>query len=100
MRRHVGTSLKDIFTDPGVQQAAQQWVITTANSLGKITGSMASIGLTVAELFYGSIDTYLSQNKGFIKEKVIEMFDLSAESSQIQADLAVVLADIFTVFSW
>lgn len=94
----IGKSLKDIFTDPKVQKAASNWVKSMAKSLGKITGSAASIGATVAELFVGSIDKYMDQNKQFLKDKIVEMFNLSAEGKEIYANFAVAIADIFTVF--
>lgn len=91
-------SLEEIFTDPEVLGAATAWVISTANSLGEITGSMASIGLTTAELFFGSIDKYLSQNKKFLTDKIVSLFDLSAKRGQIYSNFSVAIADIFTVF--
>ncbi len=96
--RGIGGSLKDIFTDPKVQKAAEEWVKSTSKSLGKITGSMVSIGLTVAELFVGSIDKYLSQNSDFLKDKIVDIFDLSAKGREIYANFMVAVADIFTVF--
>jgi phage-related protein len=91
-------SVKGIFTDPAVLTSANSWADSMALSLGKITGSFASVGLTAAEFFTGSISTYLSQNSGFIKEKLISLFDLSAERATIYSNFTTAMADIYTVF--
>lgn len=95
---NIGKSLKDIFLDPDVLSAADSWAVSVITSFGKITGSAASIGLTVIEFFAGSIDKYLEQNKDFIKEKLISLFNISADIRKIVSDFTVAFADIFTVF--
>jgi phage-related protein len=91
-------SLIDIFGDKNVLSAANNWMNTVTSSLGKITGSAASIGLTFIEFYVGSIDKYLDQNKDFIKDKIISIFDLSSDISTLVSDFIVAIADIFTVF--
>lgn len=63
----IKNSLKSIFTDPEVAGAAKKWVDSTVMALGQITGSIASIGTTIATLLVGSVATYLSSNTEFIK---------------------------------
>ncbi len=91
-------SLKGIFTSPEVAGAAGSWVNSVILSLGKITGSAASIGNTTAELIFGSMDLYLSQNSDFLKNKIVSIFDISSRAAEISSDFAVAIADIFTVF--
>ncbi len=91
-------SLAGIFTAPEVVAAADNWANAVALSLGKITGSAASIGITLATLITGSIAGYLDQNSGFIKDKIVSIFDASARAHEISGNLAVALAGIFTVF--
>lgn len=94
----IGQSLKEIFTDPSVITAADNYVKQLSYTLGQITGSIASIGLTIAELFIGGIEKYLTQNIDRIKQYIISMFDIGTETTKIIGDFSVVFADIFSVF--
>lgn len=91
-------SLEEIFTAPEVMTAADTWVNSAVLSFGKITGSAASIGTTVATLLTGSVAGYLEQNSEFIKDRIVGIFDASSRANEIYGNLAVALADIFTVF--
>lgn len=91
-------SLAGIFTAPEVVTAADGWVNSIAGSLGKITGSVASIGTTAATLLVGSVSSYLEQNSEFIKGKIVSILDASSKAQEISGNLAVALAGIFTVF--
>lgn len=94
----IGNTLKGIFTDPGVVSAANSFANQLTYSLGQITGSIASIGLTIAQLLVGGIEKYLTQNKDRIKQYIISMFDIGAEIAAIIGDFSVAFADIFSVF--
>lgn len=94
----VKESLKGVFTAPEVLSAADTFVNSAALSLGKISGSAASIGVTTATLLTGSIAGYLEQNSEFIKGKIVSILDASSKASEISGNLAVAIADIFTVF--
>ena len=94
----IKSSLKGIFTDTDVLTAADTWVNSAVLSFGKITGSAASIGTTVATLLTGSVAGYLEQNSEFIKDRIVGIFDASSRANEIYGNLAVALADIFTVF--
>lgn len=91
-------SIIDIFTDPGVQGAATNWAVTVIHSLGQITGSVVSIAQSIAENLIGGVDLYLKQNIGYIKERIIGMFNVSADIWEICGDFSVALASIFEVF--
>jgi len=94
----IGKSLRDIFTDPLVVDAGARFVKDFMTNLGRITGSVASIGITIAENLLGGLDMYLAQNKDRIKQHIIDIFDLSGALTTKIADLFDVAADIFTVF--
>jgi len=96
--KNIKTSVKDIFTSPEVTNAAGTWANSVLTSLGKVTGSVAGIGATIAELLVGSIDTYLVQNTDFIRSKVASLFNISAKRAEIFANFSEAIADIFTVF--
>ena len=91
-------SLTNIFTAPEVVQAANSFADTLAYNLGAIAGSVASIGLTIADNLLGGIDFYLQQNSGRIKDFLVSMFDISADIAEISGNFSIAVADIFTVF--
>lgn len=91
-------SLKEIWTDPAVLQAANNFLNTWAYSLGQQAGAAASIGITIATNLLGGLNKYLDQNKERIKQHIVSMFDISSEIVKIQGDFAQAAANIFSVF--
>lgn len=94
----IGKTLKEIFTDPKVIAAANGFVGQLSYSLGQVVGSVASIGLTIAQLLVGGMEKYLTQNKDRIKQYIVSMLDIGTEIAKIVGNLSVALADIFSVF--
>lgn len=68
-------------------------------AFGKITGSFARIGLTIADNLIGGVDKYLEKSKDYIKKNLISIFDVTGEIADLSGDFAVAIADIFDVFS-
>lgn len=100
LKKNIGLikqSLKDIFSDPAVLKAANKFADAIALNLGKVTGSVARIGLTIAQNLVGGIAKYLSQNTERIKKYIIDMFDTGTEIADIIGNIAVAFADIFSV---
>ena len=91
-------SLIEIWTDPAVLQAANNFLNTWAYSLGQQAGAAASIGITLATNLLGGINKYLDQNKERIKQHLVTMFDVSSEIATIQGNFAQAIANIFSVF--
>lgn len=92
-------SLKNIFTDPAVLASADTWAQSVAYMLGSLTGSAASIGLTIAQNLVGGIATYLEQNTGRIKDYLISMFEIRAEINNMFAELFNSIAYVFEAFA-
>lgn len=92
-------SLKNIFTDPAVLAAADEWAKSVAYLLGSIAGSMASIGLTIAANLLGGISKYLEQNTERIKEYLISMFNIWEEVNYMFSDLFQSIAFVFEAFA-
>lgn len=90
-------NLSDIFTSPEVLNASNNWVNTVALNLGRVTGSVASIGVTIADNLLGGFNLFLEQNKGDLQSHIVRLFDISSRASEIQGNFAVALADISTV---
>lgn len=91
----IGNHLKDIFTDENVQAAAQRFAKSFVYNLGRVVGSFASVGLTIAVNVVGGIESYLSENTGRIKKWLIKMFDIWSGINDIIGNLSEALAYIF-----
>lgn len=91
-------SLLDIFADHEVLQASNKFADAVSYNLGALSGSVASIGLTIADNLLGGIDLYLQQNSDRIKEFLISMFDIGSDIAEIAGNFSIAVADIFTVF--
>lgn len=91
----IGNHLKDIFTDENVQAAAQRFAKSFVYNLGRVVGSFASVGLTIAVNIVGGIESYLSENTERIKKWLIEMFDIGTDVNTIIGDLSTSVAYIF-----
>ena len=94
---HIKVSLREIFTDGSVQQAADQFIDSFVQNLGRVTGSIASIGASIGDFLIGSVDKYLSKNSGFLKKKLISLFDIGSEVSEIAGELSQAVSEIFAV---
>ena len=94
----IKNSLIDIFTAPEVLNAANNWVKIVVSNLGKTAGSMASIGVTIVDNLLGGINKFLDQNKQSLQDHIVNLFNISARANEISGNIAVAIADIFTVF--
>lgn len=92
-------SLIDIFTDPAVVTAADQYYQSLAYMLGSLVGTTASIGLTIAANILGGIAKYLEGNKDRIKKFLISMFDIGEDINYLLAELFQAIGYIFEAFA-
>lgn len=97
--KNIGKNLKEILTDAAVVKAANRCADNIALAFGKITGSTARIGLTLADNLVGGADKYLSKSKNYIKKRIVSLFDVTTDIAKLSGDFHVALADIFDVFS-
>lgn len=96
--KNIGKSLKDIFTDSDVVTAANKCMDAVAEAIGKVVGSVASVGLSIADNLVGGFEKYLEQSSGFIKEQLVKSFDATAEISTLIGNFSVAFEDLFTIF--
>lgn len=96
--KDIKNSLIDIFTAPEVLNAANNWANTVVLNLGKVVGSIASIGVTIADNLLGGINLFLEQNKQSLQDHIVRLFDISSRSSELTGNISTTVADIFTVF--
>lgn len=80
-------NLAEIFTDPEVVGAAKRFAESVIYNLGVVTGSIASVGLTLAVNLVGGFESYLSRNKDRIK-KFWLTFSTSEQKLQMNSDLS------------
>lgn len=95
---NIKTNLKEIFTSQDVLNAVNTWVNTVILNFGRITGSIANIGATIADNLIGGISLFLEQNKQSLQDHIVRLFDISTRSSEISGQFAITVADIFSVF--
>lgn len=91
-------SLSDIF-DKETMGAFDNMLDTFAYSLGQITGSIASVGLSIGANLMGGISKYLESDKGRIKQYLIDMMDISSDIMAQAGNYASALAYIFEVIA-
>ena len=80
--KSIGKNLKEVFTDSAVVNAANRCVNNIALAFGKITGSTARIGLTLADNLVGGVDKYLAKSKNYIKNA---LFQCSMRQERLQS---------------
>lgn len=91
-------SLIDIFTDKKVTDSAKKCASKIAYALGQTAGAALSVGQTITENITGGIDKYLKQNSGYIKERLIGIFDATGEIAALAGNFAEAFAGVFEVF--
>lgn len=94
----IKTSVLDIFNDPAVQESANMLANRIAMDLGKIAGSMASIGASIGDNLLGGIDLYLQGSGQQIKNYLVSMFDIGSEVSNICGRVSQAWATVFETF--
>lgn len=91
--------LIDIWTDPEVVEAAQEYVESLVHMFGSLAGAITSIAITLAAFFIGGLAGYLEQNEDRIKEHIISMFNVGTEINQLLEELFESVAYIFEAFA-
>nr|WP_300842218.1 hypothetical protein [uncultured Acetatifactor sp.] len=97
--KSIKDSLANIWTDPAVLNGADTWAKSVAYMLGSLTGTVASIGLTIGSNFIGGISLYLEQNKERIKGFLVSMFDIWTEINGIFSELFQSIGYVFEAFA-
>lgn len=96
--KNIVKTLAEIFTDPAVVAAAQTMIEKISYALGQVVGSLVSIGITIAQNIVGGIDMYLTQNKEFLKEKLVSIFDITGDIALLIGEACDTIAYIFEAF--
>lgn len=96
--KSIRESLSYIF-DGDVKNAFGRMIDDIAYSLGQITGSFTSIGLSIGANLMGGIAKYLASDKGRIKNYLIEMMDITGDIMRQAGKFADAFAYVFEVIS-
>lgn len=92
----IGKKLKEIFTSKEVTDAANKWVESVVFSLGKITGSVAGVGVAIATNLVSGVTKSLEKKKGYIQAKISSIFAISGESWKLTGDFAAAFGEIIS----
>lgn len=84
---------------PDVVKAANDCANSFALSFGKMIGSFASIGITIASNLTGGIEGYLSKSSSYIRGKLVSLFNIAGDIASLAGDFWTAFADIFSVFA-
>lgn len=90
--------LQDIATDENVVSSFNNMAEKAAYALGQIVGSLASIGITVAQMVIGGLEDYFSNNSQRVKDYLISMFDIKAEVIEVIGNMFEAMAYVFEAF--
>lgn len=94
----IKSGVRDIFTSQEVISASNNWANTVILNLGRVIGSVGSIGISIADNFIGGVNMFLNQNKQILQDHLVKLFDISSRNAEINGKFAVTVADIFSVF--
>ena len=94
----IKNSLSNIF-DSEVKQSFNDLIEQFAYSFGQISGSVASIGLSLGANLVGGLAQYLQSDSGRIKQFFLEMFDISGEIASQIGNFSSAFAYVFEVVS-
>ena len=97
--QEIGKTIRSIFTDAEVAASAEEMLDSFALGLGKVSGSFAGIGVTVADNLLGGFADYLQSSQGYLKERLISVFRISGEIAELTGEFGEAAAGIFDVFS-
>lgn len=92
-------SLIGIYTSPEVQTAAQGFVSSVVLAFGQITGSIASIGTTIATNLLGGFNQYLQTNAPFIQTSIAKVYDASSGIATSIGNMWTAFANIFSAYA-
>lgn len=96
--KEIYNSLKNIFTDESVRNAASSFWDTFLYNAGVVVGSVANIGMTIANNFLGGVQKFLAEKSGEIKQYIVDMFSIGEDLTTNIGDTFKELSEIFTVF--
>lgn len=96
--KSIQDSFITIFQDGKVLGAFNGLLNTLMYFLGNSIGNIIGIGTSIANGLVGSVSSYLDNNKGFIKEKLISMFNITSEIYMTYTEIFSNVSEIISNF--
>ena len=90
----IGSSLWEIFTDPQVVKAQEEYIKSFSHFLGTLMGLVANAGLNIGMALTGGIAKFFEDHKGEIKIDLTDMFTIADSVFDNLSDLAISLSQI------
>lgn len=96
--KSIGKSISEIFSDPSVTGAFNKMLDSWSYALGQIVGSIASVGITIAQNLTGGIAMWLDSDKERIKNYLVNLFDINSEIATMVGNMWSSIAYAFEAF--
>lgn len=94
----IKNTMFDIFNGTGVVDAFNRTINSLSFNLGKVVGSMSSVGVSLGKMLVGGFEKFLSQNKERIKKLIIDKFNVTIDFSNLIGRFAEFISEISTLF--
>ena len=90
----VGRSLIDIFTNPEVSKAVEEYTKAISKLTGATVGLVANAGMNIAMAFTGGADKFLKDDKEVIQKDIVDMFTLDTDNASKATDILIAISKI------
>ena len=90
----IGQSLIEVFSNPEVSKAVENYIKSISKLDGAIAGLIANAGLNVAMAFTGGIDKFLKDDKGVIQQDIVDMFTIDTENAEKTTDIVIAMSQV------
>ena len=87
-------SLVDIFTNPELQQANNDFISQTSETLGQVAGAGTRIGLNLGQNIMGGTAQFLEENKDRIALDTADLININTETMDQLGDFAQAIGQI------
>lgn len=94
----IGEAVKGIFSDSGVQESLNDFALKVVESIGTISGSISSAGVSIGTWISGGIARALEENAQSIKNWISDICNEASLFAERISGYASSISDIFTVF--
>lgn len=87
-------SLKTLFSDSDMAEAASRFISTFAYSVGANLANFVSIGTNIISMILGGINTSLAENIPYLNDRFTSIFDSGTKYLEINTQVIDFLADL------
>lgn len=95
---NIKTGFTNVFGDGIILESFNNMLNNLSLAAGATLGTWTSMGITIATNLLGGFGTYLNENTEYIKQRLVNIFDVGSEVSIMWSEFAVTFGDIFSAF--